>query len=606
MRGKIGTAKDFAGLHKRIAILVTVGVVAAAGILVFLFVFWRGKSSKSEVNYREYTVSQGAVTVGTTETGTVALNSESVTFPIAVEVSEVLVKSGQTVKKGDPLVKLDLDSVADNSSETKEKLETAKSDLEQAAIDQESKLSAAKITYESSKYLAQSAPVARELTEENIQNGIESAQDALTKDQRDLAKYQALQKSWPADYAKLNELEKWMNDAKKAETSYETQLSNFNDTNSTVITQYNSLKSAKDQAYQNLLTAKYSGADSEGDDEDYCKDVYDAAKDALNDYSDAVAGTVMSQQSTLEDKVAQYTAEYQNYTDAYDDFKETYDETYDVTGTALDDKVKSLQSSVQTDQYDLKKAQGTAQISSYDAQVQEQTDLGTARTAQETYDLTVRKLAQAVETQQETYDKLQRQLDEINNAINGDGVIASPCDGIAAGISYSGGDSVEAGGTILSVYGDSSVSMSVSVSEDDIASVEVGQQASLSLSAYEGQTLSATVDSITAQPARSGSSSVTYLVVVKTSGDIDLPGKVYEGMSGEATLIRKSVPNVLYVSNRAITFNNGVSTVKVRDADGNIAAKTVGTGFSDGTNVEITSGLSEGDTVLAESAVTAA
>ena len=66
MRGKIGTAKDFAGLHKRIAILVTVGVVAAAGILVFLFVFWRGKSSKSEVNYREYTVSQGAVTVGLT------------------------------------------------------------------------------------------------------------------------------------------------------------------------------------------------------------------------------------------------------------------------------------------------------------------------------------------------------------------------------------------------------------------------------------------------------------------------------------------------------------------------------------------------------------
>ena len=606
MRGKIGTAKDFARLHKRIAILVTVGVVAVVGILVFLFVFWKGKSSKSEVNYREYTVSRGDVTVGTTETGTVSLDTQGISFPVDCRVAEILVKSGQSVKKGDPLLKLDLDSVSDGSSDIQQKLTTAKTDLQQAIIDQASKLSAAKITYQASVALAKSAPVTEQLTEQSVQDGIESAQDALAKDQRDLAKYQALQKSWQADYAKLNELEQWMNDAKEAETSYETQLSNFNDTNSTVITQYNSLKDAKDKAYQNLLTAKYSGADSEGDDEDYCKEVYDAAKDALNDYSDAVAGTVMSQQSTLEDKVAQYTAEYNNYSDAYNDFKGTYDDKYDATGTDLDDKVASLQNAVNTDKYNLEKAQNGEQGSVLAAELQEQTDLGTAGTAQQTYALTVQKLAQDVQTQQETYDKLQRQIDEVTNAMNGDGVITSPCDGIVSGISSAAGDSVSANASILSVYGDSSVSMAVSVSEDDIASVEVGQQASLSLSAYEGQTLSATVDSITAQPARSGSSSVSYLVVVKTSGDVDLPGRVYEGMSGEATLIRKSVPNVLYVNNRAITFSNGVSTVKVRGADGNVTAKTVKTGFSDGTNVEITSGLAEGDTVLVESAVTAA
>lgn len=606
MRGKIGTAKDFARLHKRIAILVTVGVVAAAGILVFLFVFWKGKSTGGEVSYREYTVSRGDVTVGTTETGTVSLDTQGVSFPVDAQLSEVLVKSGQTVQKGDPLVKLDLDSVSDGSSDVQQKLSAAQTDLQQAIIDQASKLSAAKITYQASAALAKSAPITEQLTEQSVRDDLQSAQDALAKDERDLAKYQALQKSWPADYAKLNELERWMNDAKEAETSYETQLSNFNDANSTVINQYNSLKSAKDQAYQNLLTAKYSGADSEGDDEDYCQDIYDVAKDALNDYSNAVAGTVMSQQSTLEDKVSQYTAEYQNYTDAYNDFKETYDDKYDATGTDLDDKVASLQNAVNTDRANLQKAQNGEQGSVLAAQLQEQTDLGTAGTAQQTYDLTVRKLAQDVQTQQETYDKLQRQMEEISNAINGDGVITSPCNGIVSGVSYAAGDSVSANENILSVYGDGSVSMAVSVSEDDIASVEVGQQASLSLSAYEGQTLSATVDSITAQPARSGSSSVSYLVVVRTSGDIDLPGKVYEGMSGEATVIQKSVPDVLYVSNRAITFHNGVSTVQVRDGDGTVAARTVRTGFSDGTNVEIASGLAEGDTVLVESAVTAA
>ena len=600
MRGKIGAEGSFAVRHKRIAIWVTLGVLTAAGAVAAAFFIWKGKSSQSEVNYREYTVEKGDVTVGATETGTVSLDAQSVTFPVAVELGEVLVRSGQTVKEGAPLVRLDLGSIADNSSETRQKLETAKSDLQQAVIDQEAKLDAAKITYESSKYLAEAAPVTRQLTEESIRNGISSAQSALAKDQRDLAKYEALQKSWPADDAKLGELEKWMKEAEKNKTDYENQLSSFNDTNATVLDEYDTLKKAKESAYQQYVTAKYNDED---DDEE--KDAYEQAKDAFETYSNVVAGTVVAQRNTLEDQVARYTAEYQNYTDAYNDFKESYGQKYDVTGTALDDKADSLKSAVETDQYNLKKAQGTAQVSSYDALLQEKTDLGTSRTAQETYDLTVRKLAQAVETQQETCDKLQRQLDEIDNAIDGDGVITSPCGGTVTGISYAAGDSVEAGKAILSVYGDSSVSMSVSVSEDDIANVEVGQQASIALSAYEGTTLDATVDSIAAQPARSGSSSVTYAVVVKSAADVTLPGKIYEGMSGEATLIRKSVPEVLNVNNRAITFRNGVSTVKVRGQNGDVGTKTVKTGFSNGTEVEILSGLQEGDTVLVESAVTA-
>ena len=38
--------------------------------------------------------------------------------------------------------------------------------------------------------------------------------------------------------------------------------------------------------------------------------------------------------------------------------------------------------------------------------------------------------------------------------------------------------------------------------------------------------------------------------------------------------------------------------VKVRDENGNIVEKDVTTGFSDGVNVEITEGLSQGVTVL--------
>ena len=57
------------------------------------------------------------------------------------------------------------------------------------------------------------------------------------------------------------------------------------------------------------------------------------------------------------------------------------------------------------------------------------------------------------------------------------------------------------------------------------------------------------------------------------------------------------------MSNRAIFRDGTRSYVKVRDENGSIVEKDVTTGFSDGVNVEITEGLSQGDTVLIESKV---
>ncbi|MFR9233293.1 MAG: hypothetical protein ACLVLH_09930 [Eisenbergiella massiliensis] len=60
---------------------------------------------------------------------------------------------------------------------------------------------------------------------------------------------------------------------------------------------------------------------------------------------------------------------------------------------------------------------------------------------------------------------------------------------------------------------------------------------------------------------------------------------------------------MVYVSNRAVSRENGKSYVKKKEADGSITRQEIITGFSDGVNVEIKEGLSEGDTVLIESKV---
>ena len=608
MLGKIGTVKDFAKLHKRIAILITVGVVAAIGIIIAIFTIWKAKSSQSTTSYREYTVSKGSVTVGTTESGTVALDDETVSLPIDCEIGSVLVKSGTSIKKGDPILQLNLNSVADGSADTVQKLEAAKVSLQSAINDQAEKLQAAKITYEANKYLAISAPITKELTQAQIAHDISSAQSTLKSDQKSLANYETLQKSWAADYGKLQNLENWMNDAKSSKTSYETQLSDFEDDNSGVISTYKSLKSAVDTDEQYYLAAKRGDTTVNGNDADGWEDQLEGDRDAYDAYNESIAASIISQDNALKDKVAQYTAEYNNYSSAYSDYKETFQDKYksndtEMSKTEIDDKVASLKASVETDQYNLEKAQKSAEISSMSAQQTEQTDLNSAKYAQSTYQLTVAQLNEAVTTAQSSYDKLQRQMDEINSALNNNGIVSSPCDGIVASISYKAGESITANDTIMTISGNDSISVSVSVSEDDITNISVGQEASISLSAYDDKTLDAAVDSITAEPARSGSSSVTYTVVVKSTEKVSNVGTVYDGMSADATILQHQVKSVLYVSNRAITFKDGISSVLVKDSSGNNVQKTVKTGFSDGTNVEIASGLEEGDTVLAESTV---
>lgn len=587
---------------KRVIISVTAVVLAGAVVTTTVLVIRHNSASKTTANYREYSVSKSDVTVGTTESGTVSLEDDTVAFPVDCTISSVLVKSGQKVKKGDSLVKLDLNSVGDSTADTKQKLEAAKVSLQSAMNDQKAKLQAAQITYESSKYLAESAPLTRQMTLNDLQNNVASAKQTLANDQKSLAEYEAMQKTWAADYAKLQQLKQWVSDAQNSETSYNNQLTAFNTQNATVISTYNSLKTAADNARQQYVAAKYSD-DPENSDVETLQDAFDQANDTLNSYYSNVANTIISQQTSLQNDVAQATAEYNNYNTAYSNFQQTYSDKYKLTGTDLDDKVTSLKQSISSDQYNLDKAQKTAQISSADADTKEQTDLNTADYAQDAYDLTVSQLSEAVSTAQESYDKLQNEMDEINSALNGNGVIVSPADGFVASISYKAGSSVTANTAMMVISTNDAVSLSLSVSEDDITNVSVGQEASISLTAYDNQTFDGVVESVTAEPARSGSSSVSYTVVVQSTGKVGDIGTVFDGMSGEATIIQKQVKDALNVNDKAITFKNGISTVLVRDQSGNVTTKTVKTGFSNGTSVEITSGLQEGDTVLMESAV---
>ena len=82
--------------------------------------------------------------------------------------------------------------------------------------------------------------------------------------------------------------------------------------------------------------------------------------------------------------------------------------------------------------------------------------------------------------------------------------------------------------TVASLMDSSEVYVSVSVSEDDISTLTVGQASSVSLSAYDGMNVDGEIDTIAVEPSRS-SGSVSYAVSVKIYPSENV--KIYEGMT---------------------------------------------------------------------------
>lgn len=585
-------------VHKKLFIFIVSSVVLAAAIVTTVLLYMnQHKNSAAAVTYRNYTVEKGDVTVGTSESGTVTLEQVAVSFPVDVTVDKTLVKPGYAVKTGDSLAQLNQNSITDGTAATRNKLAQAKLSLEQALADQTNKLKTAKLTYQTSIQNSAFAYTQESLTKSDLQNGITSAQKTLDDAKAQLAKYQSLQSSFAADYAKLNQIKGWRDDAKAQMTSFQTQLTDYENDHKSVLDKLDSLKSATDSAY-----AAYAYAKAQSGDISQAESDYETARDAYNNFYNFIKDTATAK-SDLESKVSLYTAEYNNYSSSYDDYNNTFSTKYGATATAdaLDDKVTALQSQVKDAQSALDKAQKSYSNNVNQANQKLQGSLNDGQSAESTYNLTVEQLSQAVDTQQSSYDSLKRQLDDVNSAINGKGTLTAPCDGIIMVVNVTDGGSVKANEAVITIAKTSSVSMAVSLSEDDITNVKIGQQAQITLSAYEGQTFDAAVESISTSPARSGSASVSYTVTVKMTGTNT--EQVLNGMSGEVTLIQKQKKNVLYVPDQVIKFENGVSSVLVKKQDGTQQKTTVTTGFSNGRYVEILSGLQEGDTVLAESAV---
>ncbi|MCB6994352.1 biotin/lipoyl-binding protein [bacterium 210820-DFI.6.37] len=134
----------------------------------------------------------------------------------------------------------------------------------------------------------------------------------------------------------------------------------------------------------------------------------------------------------------------------------------------------------------------------------------------------------------------------------------------------------------------------ISVDEQDILNVEKGQEAKVTFDAIEGETFTGEITRVSGAATVSGG-------VAKYSVDVTLEAtdSMLVGMNGSATVTISSKEDIILIPLNALQESGDRTFVYTEeDGDGNLSGEVeVETGLSDDENVEIVSGLSEGETV---------
>jgi membrane fusion protein, macrolide-specific efflux system len=172
--------------------------------------------------------------------------------------------------------------------------------------------------------------------------------------------------------------------------------------------------------------------------------------------------------------------------------------------------------------------------------------------------------------------------------------LASPAAGVVTAVSIATGSDAPSGDAIQIAA--SPLQVSTSVVESDIASITLGQTATVTIAALGSAPLEGTVASIAPSGSATGNNGVVSFAVAITL--TDAPAGLRPGMSADVTITTATAPGVLAIPSRALTGTAGAYRVRVIGADGTISVKDVVVGLITDSLAEIKSGLAAGDRVI--------
>ena len=142
--------------------------------------------------------------------------------------------------------------------------------------------------------------------------------------------------------------------------------------------------------------------------------------------------------------------------------------------------------------------------------------------------------------------------------------------------------------------------ISVDVTQEDIVDLQVGDAVDITFTAYPEDSYTGSILSINTTATSDYSNTVSYTVEISVEGALE---KLYGGMTADVIFVTEEKEDVIYVSRKAIVEENGKTYVYRKTALGGKELAEVETGITNGVDIEILSGLEEGDTIYLASKV---
>lgn len=173
--------------------------------------------------------------------------------------------------------------------------------------------------------------------------------------------------------------------------------------------------------------------------------------------------------------------------------------------------------------------------------------------------------------------------------------LRAPFDGTVVALYVAANDIIGPGQKVMFLADFRELRLNAQVTEVDIPRIALGQTVRVTFDMYPGQMFTGTVLDLPQQVVNQNG--IAYYQVV-TSLD---PGElaIRLGMYGTARILIGERYNVLTIPSAAVRYNNmGETYVDLRRSDNSIQQRTVELGMNDGIQVEVLSGLAEGDTVM--------
>ena len=191
------------------------------------------------------------------------------------------------------------------------------------------------------------------------------------------------------------------------------------------------------------------------------------------------------------------------------------------------------------------------------------------------------------------YNSLLRQRAQLEETllelltIQRDGAVLATADGSVYSVDYS-----EGGTSVATLSADKKMSVTISVDEADILSLELGQSVMVSVNSVSENSFAGTLTEIN----RTSSSSGTYSAVI----ELDKAEGMLSGMTASVSVRIEGVDNAILIPIEAVhkTSDGAYVYTSYNEEYQEYGGKVdVVTGLENSTYVEIKSGLSEGDTV---------